>query len=430
MVPGSPLSRRQWLRLVGAGATWLAACGDNVTSAPPGDHDAAAIFEPLPDRFLVAVWSAEGGTAEIEVRHDGEVVTAQAIVLAVDGGHGVLDVTGLTPRTVYEVVVTTRGYVRLGPHQVQTAPADDDGAPVRLAVSADLDPSPQFASDLLTHLAAAAPEVYVSIGDFPYTDNGPPAMTVATYRERHAELRTLPAVRTWLQTVGVRAIYDDHEFRNNWDAHFVATEPERYAAAMQVWDEWFPLRDVVAEVYYRRWRWGAHVEGFLLDTRRFRSADDAPDDAAKTMLGATQRRWLLDGVAASTATFKLIFTTVPLDFGMGNDDWTSFATERDQIFAALVAAGATGVLFVSGDQHYFASHRHAYGIREFQIGPLARGIGMPGPLAPGVLYRSLQYNAGIVDVTATTLTFAGLGADGTRFHEEVLTVADLTPRLA
>jgi alkaline phosphatase D len=294
-------------------------------------------------------------------------------------------------------------------------------------VSADCDPNPAFASDLLAHLAAADAELYVSLGDFPYTDNGPPAIDVPSYRARYAELLTLPAVRAWLQTVGVMAIYDDHEFRNNWDAHFVAVEAARYAAAIQVWDEWFPLRDVVGEIRYRRWRWGAHVEGFLLDTRRFRSADDAPDDANKTMLGQAQRQWLLDGLAASAATFKLIFTTVPLDFGTGNDDWTSFATERDAIFAAIVAAKVTGVLFISGDQHYFASHRHAHGVREFQIGPLARGLGTPGPMAPGVLYRSIQYNAGIIDVTADALTFAGLGADGTRFHEETLTVADLTP---
>jgi alkaline phosphatase D len=193
-----------------------------------------------------------------------------------------------------------------------------------------------------------------------------------------------------------------------------------------VWDEFFPVRGAAGDVRYRSWRWGANVECFLLDTRRFRSPDAAPDDATKTMLGAVQRDWLLAGIAAATATFKLIFTTVPLDFGNGDDDWSNYTVERALIFDALL--GIPGVLFVSGDQHWFASHRHDFGIREFQIGPLARGLGEPPAAVPGVLYRSVQLNAGIVDVTADHLTFSGVDADGTRFYSETLTADDLTPR--
>ena len=66
---------------------------------------------------------------------------------------------------------------------------------------------------------------------------------------------------------------------------------------MQVWDEFFPVRGAVDDVRYRSWRWGANLECFLLDCRRFRSANADPDDAGKTMLGATQRAWFLDGIA-------------------------------------------------------------------------------------------------------------------------------------
>jgi hypothetical protein len=143
------------------------------------------------------------------------------------------------------------------------------------------------------------------------------------------------------------------------------------------------------------------------------------------MLGETQHQWLVDGVHASTATFKLIFTTVPLDFATGDDAWHEFTTERDRLFDELV--GVPGIVFFSGDQHFFAAHRHAHGIREFQVGPLARGLGVPGPTAPGVLFRSVQYNFGQIDVTADTLTVCGIGADGTCFYKEMLTAADLTP---
>jgi hypothetical protein len=98
------------------------------------------------------------------------------------------------------------------------------------------------------------------------------------------------------------------------------------------------------------------------------------------------------------------------------------------LFDAIV--GTPGVLFVSADQHYFAAHRHAHGIREFQVGPLARGLGMFGSPGPGVMFRAQRYNVGVIDVESDRLVFAGLGAGGDRFYEETLSVDDLTPRRA
>ena len=417
-------TRRELIRLLGAGIAGLAAgCGDN--TAPDLSSAATAVLEPDPESFLVAVWTRLGvSEATIEVRTAGVLMREAPVLLT--GGIGAAAIDGLSADTRYEVTIAV-GDLRLGPHRVRTAPRPDDPRPVRVAISADADPSPEFDSGMLDALAAEDPELYISIGDFPYTDNGPPAETVPQYRERHVELRTHPPVRGLLEACGMRAIYDDHEFRNDWDAHFVALEGDRYAAAMQTWDAFFPLR-TTGEIKYRRWRWGAHLECFLLDCRRFRSANAAPDDAQKTMLGPVQRRWLIDGVTRSSATFKLVLTSVPLDHGTGNDHWAAFTTERDAIFAALV--GTPGVLFVSGDQHWFAAHRHAFGIREVQIGPLARGLGVPGPMVPGVLYRAERYNAGLVEIDSDRLTLSGLGEDGLRFYSETVTAADLTPRLA
>ncbi|HZJ63024.1 MAG TPA: alkaline phosphatase D family protein, partial [Kofleriaceae bacterium] len=347
------------------------------------------------------------------------------MVCALDGEIGRVEVTGLDADTRYEVAIVVGGVTLT--HRVRTAPADDDPRPVRIAVSADCDPNPEFASGMLDAIVDAEPELMISLGDFPYTDNGPPAQTVADYRARHVELRGHPPVRTLLEACGLRAIYDDHEFRNDWDARFVASEPARYAAAMQVWDEFFPLRAPDGDIRYRSWRWGAHVECFLLDCRRFRSANSAPDDERKTMLGAAQHRWLIDSVTRSTATFKLVLTSVALDYGAGTDHWIGFRTERDGMLAALV--GVPGLMFVSADQHWFASHRHAFGIRELQVGPLARGLGTPPSLAPAsVVFRAVRYNAGIIDIDGDQLTFSALGDDGEVFYTETLSAAELTPR--
>jgi phosphodiesterase/alkaline phosphatase D-like protein len=423
------LTRRDLLRLAGLGAAGLAtgatSCGDNLPFRSAGGEHAAMILEPDASSFVISVWSRTAKTVAVEVRSGDGVVLAT--VAEIDGAQrAAIDVANLEPGQHYQVTIMSDDGVRLGPHHVQTAPRADDPRPVRIAVSADVDPNPEFASDLLDHLANASPQLFVSIGDFPYADNGPgPAMTVAEYRERHVEARTDPRIRRWLETVGVRAIYDDHEFRNDWDATYRELEASRYAAAMQVWDEMFPLfGGTTGEVRYRSWRWGAHLECFLLDCRRFRSANAMPDGAIKTMLGDVQRAWLVDGVQRSTATFKVVFTSVPLDFGDGDDHWAAFAFERDAILGELVGIG--GVLFVSGDQHVFAAHRHAHGVREMQVGPLCRGIGTPLRTAPGVLFREGRLNFGLIDVDATSLVFSAVGAGGEVFYKETLSVSDLT----
>jgi len=63
-----------------------------------------------------------------------------------------------------------------------------------------------------------------------------------------------------------------------------------------------------------------------------------------------------------------------------------------------------------------------------QVGPLGRGFGTPPPAVPGVLFRAVRYNAGLIDIAGDQLTLTGLGADGERFYQETLSAADLTPR--
>ncbi|MBA3538912.1 MAG: alkaline phosphatase D family protein [Deltaproteobacteria bacterium] len=420
------LTRRDWIALVGlgglGGASLSLGCGDNLARHEWADS-ATAILEPGSTSFIVSVWARVATSVMIAVRADGALVTLETLALG-PSGSGALEVTGLTPDTQYEVVVTTGDGAEPAPMFARTAPRDAELRAVRIAISADVDPNPEFESAIVPALIAERPELFISLGDFPYTDDGPPAQTVDEYRARHVNVRATPRFRDLLGAVGVRAIYDDHEFHNDWDARFVAAEPARYAAAVAVWDEFFPMR-TTGEIRYRSWRWGAHLECFLLDCRRFRSANAAPDDPRKTMLGAAQLRWLLDGLRASTATFKLVLSSVPLDFGFGDDHWPAFGVERQTIFDAVV--GVPGVVFASADQHWFAAHRHAFGIREFQVGPLARGIGAPPPAVDGVVFRHPAYNFATFEASADALIVTGVGAGGEHFYKETLTVGDLTP---
>lgn len=100
-------------------------------------------------------------------------------------------------------------------------------------------------------------------------------------------------------------------------------------------------------------RWGRHVELFVLDTRSFREPNDRPDTgpAPKTLLGAEQRAWLLDALAGSDATWKVVVSSVPLAIPTGRpaarDGWsdlggeTGFEREARALFAEAHARGAT-----------------------------------------------------------------------------------------
>jgi phosphodiesterase/alkaline phosphatase D-like protein len=410
------ITRRELLtRSIGVVGLAALSCGDNAS-----DHDVAvAVLEPSTDAVIVAVWARRERAATV-------VIAGNEIDVELgESGSGAVDVTGLEPGTEYEVIVVVGG-TKHGPFRAVTAPALEDGRPVKLAIIADLDPSSRFESDLVDHVVAAAPDLLIGLGDIPYCDNGPDlAKTPAAYRDRHAEARAHDRFRPLFQAAAMRAIYDDHEFRNNWDAAFVAEEPERYRAAVDVWDEFFPIRDAEGEVRYRRWRWGANVECFLLDCRRFRSANADPDGPAKTMLGATQLAWLLDAVTASTATFKLLLTSVPLDFDVGDDAWSSYQTERQVLLDGLV--GISGLVVITADQHWFAAHVHTHGIREFQFGPLARDVRTPGPAGPGVLARALEFNAGIVEIDGSTIKISAIGTGGRVLFATTLTAEQLTP---
>jgi alkaline phosphatase D len=164
-------------------------------------------------------------------------------------------------------------------------------------------------------------------------------VTLADYRERHAQYKTDPdlqaahAVAPWFCT------WDDHESTNNSyrtgaENHQPETEGDwskRKTEAVQAYLEWMPVRDPVAgrprEALYRKFDIGDLATLYLLESRLTGRSDEitygeiglaAPndqsrvaadvkrriDDPARTMLGAEQEAWLADGFKASSAQGK------------------------------------------------------------------------------------------------------------------------------
>jgi alkaline phosphatase D len=204
--------------------------------------------------------------------------------------------------------------------------------------------------------------------------------TLADYRRRYAQYHADPdlvaahAAAPWI------VVFDDHEVENNW-ADMIPespTEPgfpQRRAAAFQAYYKNVPLRPSARPAgvdmrLYRRLGWGGLATFHMLDTRQFR--DDQPcgdsydtdcperSDPARSLMGATQEAWLLDGFARSTARWDLtgqqvMFSQVDLTPGHGAgynpDSWDGYVGCRDRVVDGWVAAGVRNPVVLSGDVH-------------------------------------------------------------------------------
>jgi alkaline phosphatase D len=250
-------------------------------------------------------------------------------------------------------------------------------------------------------------------------------------------------VQAYLRRASVYAIWDDHEVRND----FAGPTERLMEPGRRAFIDYFPIQPPREEPgrLYRRFRWGALLEVFILDTRQYRSPNTELDGPAKTMLGATQRRWLVDAVTGSTAVWKVVVSSVPLSVptgGRAHDSWsnasargvpeehgTGFAVERDAILRALRQRGVKNLVVLATDVHYAELIRHhptpEWSFHEFIAGPLSANPGKPRPLDAALTPRSLwslggTANFGDIAIDATGLTVRivdGLGQ--TRFSHTV-----------
>lgn len=446
---GALLGRCQ---LVGPPAGWRLAGG----LAIPAFAILIAVPATAADLLLVAsgdvaassaiVWARapRGGEVRIEYGPTAEPAARRSVVVraAADADFTVrARLEGLRPGTRHTYRVTAGGASAEG--GFTTAPAADERAPVKLLWSGDLGSARncRHASagyPIFRAMARHRPDLFLFVGDTIYADHscsGPDfvpgnefvALTLDGFRAKHRYNRSDEAVGAFLRETSVSAIWDDHEVRND----FAGTTDPLMPDGRQAFLEYWPIEPPAEEPgrLYRRLRWGALLEVFILDTRQYRSPNAMPDGPAKTMLGAAQRRWLTDGVAASTATWKLVVSSVSLSVPTGRsarDSWsnatvwglpeqngTGFAVERDGILKTLRDRGVRNLVVLSADVHHAELIRHRpapdFAFHEFIAGPLAASLGQPRPLDaalnPHTLFATGRVrNFGEVVVEPTHLT--------------------------
>ena len=162
-------------------------------------------------------------------------------------------------------------------------------------------------------------------------------------------------------SIPIMGIWDDHDYgKDNSDATYSYKEE-----AQKVFKENYPSYPYEVEdggIYYSFSI--ADVDFFVLDTRWYRSPMENAEGESKTMLGDEQLTWLLNGLKQSSAPFKIIFSSVPMnDYGgdtssgrEGYDSWMGYKYERSKIISFISDNNIRGVLVFSGDQHYPSAH--------------------------------------------------------------------------
>jgi len=274
-------------------------------------------------------------------------------------------------------------------------------------------------------------DFFLFLGDTIYSDYpcpSPPnepgadfvAATLDEYRARHRYQRGAPSLRRLLDTVPVYVMWDDHEVRNDFSGPFDDQMPSGRRALREYWPMTSSPDD--PNRLYRSVRYGADLDLFILDTRQYRSRNADQDGPDKTMLGPEQVRWLIEGLTRSSATWKIIATTVPLSIPKGkegaSDGWasgpgaTGFERERQVIVDTILGRNIRNVVFLAGDVHYVQANAYdpdgdgMVDFHEFVAGPLSAKPGRETPatetLHPTRLINEGGYhNFGLVRVSKT-----------------------------
>ncbi|MGR3936935.1 alkaline phosphatase D family protein [Streptomyces sp. BRA346] len=252
----------------------------------------------------------------------------------------------------------------------------------------------------LKHLAGEDLDAVFHVGDYHYeyavsavggarnyTDRTLPAhfntetMTLGDYRLRYALYKSDPDLQAAHAAFPWFVTWDDHETENNYaddiDEH--GNPPEEFlirrAAAYRAYWENMPLRmpqrpDGPDMRLYRRFHYGRLAQFDILDTRQYRSNQAYGDgwqypgpeseDPSRTLTGATQERWLLDGFRRSTATWNVLPQQVTFSqrknttaerSQLSMDSWDGYPASRSRVLDGVQQAGVDNLVVLTGDVH-------------------------------------------------------------------------------
>ena len=340
-----------------------------------------------------------GGMPDADVPVDWQVsrtesfatVTAQGTATARHAGAHAVHVVagGLAPDTEYFYRFRAQGQLSpLG--RTRTAPAVTTTARELVMLFASCS---NFEAGYFTayrRMAEENPGLILHLGDYiyegpgkpghPRTHLGPEILTLADYRRRYAQYKSDPdlqaahAVAPWLVVPDDHDVEDDYAGAHRFDDKPALTAAQwvtRRTAAYRAYYEHLPLRPAAAPVgtgisLFRRVRWGRLATFHMLDTRQFRDPQPCgggwkvcpdADLPGRSMPGAAQEAWLLDGLARRLGVWDMLgqqvfFAGQRNSHGAGNmDAWDGYRASRDRLQKGWVERGVRNPVVLTGDIH-------------------------------------------------------------------------------
>jgi len=285
------------------------------------------------------VWFRTDRTRRVELRVAATadaLATAPAVAVRYPGPDAdfteVVEVYGLGDHQEWAYSLVVDGVVH-GPYTLVSGPAD--GAPgvrrVAFGSCTKDDEQPLFAA-----IREAEPDLFLFVGDNHYANSDDLGGLRQWYRWAHERDERAELLRE----AAIYATWDDHDYVGNDTDGSAAGKASALRAFGDYWANGeLGLADVPGV-------FSAHTFGdvaiWLLDDRYWRGTDDS-------VLGAPQEAWLLESVAASEATFKLVVSGSQWNLDGHADSWAAFPDAQARVVDALSAV--PGVLLLSGDIH-------------------------------------------------------------------------------
>ncbi|QUH05093.1 alkaline phosphatase D family protein [Saccharopolyspora erythraea] len=336
----------------------------------------------MPDKVVKVQWEVAEDETFSRIVQSGEQDAAP------DLGHSVhVELEGLKPGAEYFYRFRAEGTISpVG--RTRTAPAPGTMGELTMCFAS----CSHFGEGYFTayrRMAEDEPGLILHLGDYQYEyaakDSdvrkvlGPETRTLANYRQRHGQYKTDPDLQLAHSVAPWLVVWDDHEIENNW-ADETPEKPDdgfldRRKAAMQAYYENMPLRsgskpNGIDTQLYRRYQWGALANFHMLDTRQYRSDQVCGDgvqagcsdreDPNRSLTGAEQEKWLIDGFNATSARWDVLgqqvfFSKIDLtpgaEEGYNMDAWDGYVANRDRIAGAMAESKVRNGVVLTGDVH-------------------------------------------------------------------------------
>jgi len=339
---------------------------------------------------------------------------------------------GLDADTTYHYRVERDGQTPFDGQTFTLRTAPPPGAPalVKLAFGSCMS-STDF-PDIWPQIDRQQVQGMVLLGDTPYIDS----TDTLQNRLKHRELIAYPPIADLVRKVACWGTWDDHDFGAN-NSH---SRIHNARGVRQVFTEYRAHVNYGEDGrgVYTRFRHGP-VEVFILDTRSFWKSGPSPvDGKTPTLLGARQLKWLMDGLKASDAPFKVLCSGMIWNSKSASgsaDDWMTCPPERDAVFELIGRERIAGVVLIGGDIHVsramrYASTRAGYPMHQFITSPMHERLGS-GTDVPDLLFSKAEPHSFLV-LAADTRTEPRLTAEwmnmaGDTFWRIELALTDLTP---